>query len=199
VITLQWLRSGSAEILRLVNLSTDPGWTNGSLGIRRRGRARLAIGARQAKQIFSILPVVWFCVLGCLTSCPSALYQPWGRTLRATVTMRIRRGAGVHGCSTGFRLQTFVIVAPSWVWPRTGRRIIFKFLSRSSATEPLLGHNSCVWVMLMAGGSGNNKGGPSPGLLVIWSVGRRPEISPARPATPEWHHAVVLYPHVAVD
>jgi branched-chain amino acid transport system permease protein len=72
-----------------------------------------------------------------------------------------------------FRLQTFVIGAAIMGIAGGLSAHYFKFLS-PDATEPLL-VTFLVWVMLMAGGSGNNKGAIV-GALAVWAIWSMTEI-----------------------
>ena len=81
-----------------------------------------------------------------------------------------------------FKLQTFVIGAALMGVAGGLSAHYFKFLS-PSATEPLL-VTFLVWVMLMAGGSGNNRGAIAGGLG-IWAIWSLTEIFTNR-LPPEW-------------
>jgi branched-chain amino acid transport system permease protein len=81
-----------------------------------------------------------------------------------------------------FRVQTFVIGCAIMGLAGALSAHYFKFLS-PSATEPLL-VTFLVWVMLMAGGSGNNKGAIA-GAILIWFIWSATEIITSR-LPPEW-------------
>ncbi len=72
-----------------------------------------------------------------------------------------------------FRLQTFVIGAALMGIAGALSAHYFRFLS-PEATEPLL-ITFLIWVMLMAGGSGNNKGAII-GALSVWAIWSMTEI-----------------------
>jgi len=170
---------GIAEILRLVIVNES--WlTNGSLGIA--GVPRPfgdLVRGREADLLY--LAVVWFCVLGVYILCQRLYISPWGRTLRAIRDNEdSARAAGKD--VDRFRLQTFVIGCAIMGLAGGLSAHYFKFLS-PSATEPLL-VTFLVWVMLMAGGSGNNKGAIA-GALVIWFLWSATEIFTSR-LPPEW-------------
>jgi branched-chain amino acid transport system permease protein len=107
--------------------------------------------------------------------------SPWGRTLRAIRDNEdSARAAGKD--VDWFRLQTFVIGCAIMGLAGALSAHYFKFLS-PSATEPLL-VTFLVWVMLMAGGSGNNKGAIA-GAILIWFIWSATEILTGR-LPPEW-------------
>lgn len=170
---------GIAEILRLVIVNES--WlTNGSLGIA--GVPRPfgdLVRGREADLLY--LAVVWFCVLCVYILCQRLYVSPWGRTLRAIRDNEdSARAAGKD--VNRFRLQTFVIGCAIMGLAGGLSAHYFKFLS-PSATEPLL-VTFLVWVMLMAGGSGNNKGAIA-GAIVIWFLWSATEIFTSR-LPPEW-------------
>lgn len=158
---------GIAEILRLVIVNES--WiTNGSLGIS--GIPRPFDGMVQGRPAdFIFLASVWLVVLIVYIISARLNDSPWGRTLRAIRDNDASaRAAGKD--VDWFKLQTFVIGAAIMGVAGGLSAHYFKFLS-PSATEPLL-VTFLVWVMLMAGGSGNNKGAIAGGLAIwaIWSV-----------------------------
>jgi branched-chain amino acid transport system permease protein len=170
---------GIAEILRLVIVNES--WlTNGSLGIA--GVPRPfgdLVQGRQADLLY--LAMVWLCVLAVYILCQRLYVSPWGRTLRAIRDNEdSARAAGKD--VDWFRLQTFVIGCAIMGLAGALSAHYFKFLS-PSATEPLL-VTFLVWVMLMAGGSGNNKGAIV-GALAIWFIWSATEIVTSR-LPPEW-------------
>lgn len=158
---------GIAEILRLVIVNES--WlTNGSLGIANIPRPFGALVQGRAAD-FVFLGVVWAVVLIVYAMSARLHDSPWGRTLRAIRdNEHAARAAGKD--VDWFRLQTFVIGAAVMGVAGGLSAHYFKFLS-PSATEPLL-VTFLVWVMLMAGGSGNNRGAIAGGLGIwaIWSV-----------------------------
>jgi branched-chain amino acid transport system permease protein len=170
---------GIAEILRLVIVNES--WlTNGSLGIA--GVPRPfgdLVQGRQADLLY--LAMVWLCVLAVYILCQRLYVSPWGRTLRAIRDNEdSARAAGKD--VDWFRVQTFVIGCAIMGLAGALSAHYFKFLS-PSATEPLL-VTFLVWVMLMAGGSGNNKGAIV-GALAIWFIWSATEIVTSR-LPPEW-------------
>ncbi len=170
---------GIAEILRLVIVNEE--WiTNGSLGIS--GIPRPFDGwvqGRPADLIF--LATVWIVVLIAYLISERLHDSPWGRTLRAIRDNEdAARAAGKD--VEWLKLQTFVIGAALMGVAGGLSAHYFKFLS-PSATEPLL-VTFLVWVMLMAGGSGNNRGAIAGGLG-IWAIWSFTEIFTNR-LPPEW-------------
>ncbi|MFO1121636.1 MAG: branched-chain amino acid ABC transporter permease [Hyphomicrobiales bacterium] len=170
---------GIAEILRLVIVNEE--WlTNGSLGIS--GIPRPFGGMVQGpKGDLVFLGVVWAIVLLVYVMCQRLHDSPWGRTLRAIRDNEASaRAAGKD--VDWFRVQTFVIGCAIMGVAGGLSAHYFKFLS-PSATEPLL-VTFLVWVMLMAGGSGNNRGAVV-GALAIWGLWSMTEIFTMR-LPPEW-------------
>lgn len=170
---------GIAEILRLVIVNES--WlTNGSLGISNIPRPLDGwVSGRQSDLVF--LAVVWLIVLIVYIVGERLRDSPWGRTLRAIRDNEASaRAAGKD--VDGFRLQTFVIGAAIMGVAGGLSAHYFKFLS-PTATEPLL-VTFLVWVMLMAGGSGNNRGAIA-GALGIWAIWSFTEIATNR-LPPEW-------------
>lgn len=170
---------GIAEILRLVIVNEQ--WlTNGSLGIA--GIPRPfgdLVQGREADIVYLVM--VWLIVLVVYLLCQRLYHSPWGRILRAIRdNEHSARAAGKDVDS--FRMQTFVIGAALMGLAGALSAHYFKFLS-PSATEPLL-VTFLVWVMLMAGGSGNNRGAIL-GAIVIWFIWSATEIVSNR-LPPEW-------------
>jgi len=125
--------------------------------------------------------VVWVIVAVVYIICQRLNDSPWGRTLRAIRDNEASaRAAGKD--VDWFRLQTFVIGCAIMGVAGALSAHYFKFLS-PSATEPLL-VTFLVWVMLMAGGSGNNRGAIA-GAIAIWSLWSMTEIFTNR-LPPEW-------------
>ncbi len=155
---------GIAEILRLVIVNES--WlTNGSLGIS--GIPRPFDGWVQGRSAdFVLLGAVWLVVVIVYIISARLHDSPWGRTMRAIRDNEASaRAAGKD--VDWFRLQSFVIGAAIMGVAGGLSAHYFKFLS-PTATEPLL-VTFLVWVMLMAGGSGNNRGAIA-GALGIWAI-----------------------------
>ncbi len=170
---------GIAEILRLVIVNEE--WlTNGSLGIAGVPRPfGEYFRGREGDLVF--VAVVWLIVLFTYLLAQRLHDSPWGRTLRAIRDNEYSARAAGKDVEL-FRLQTFVIGAALMGVAGALSAHYFKFLS-PSATEPLL-VTFLVWVMLMAGGSGNNRGAIV-GALTIWFLWSATEIFTNR-LPPEW-------------
>ena len=170
---------GIAETLRLIIVNEQ--WlTNGSLGIA--GIPRPFDGMVQGRSADLVyLAVVWAIVLAVYILTQRLHDSPWGRTLRAIRDNEdSARAAGKD--VDFFRLQTFIIGAAIMGVAGGLSAHYFKFLS-PSATEPLL-VTFLVWVMLMAGGSGNNRGAIL-GAVTIWFIWSATEIFSNR-LPPDW-------------
>ena len=170
---------GIAEILRLVIVNES--WvTNGSLGISGVPRPFGEFVQGRGSDIV-LMVFVWVIVAGVYWISARLHDSPWGRTLRAIRDNEASaRAAGKD--VEWFRLQTFVIGCALMGIAGGLSAHYFKFLS-PSATEPLL-VTFLVWVMLMAGGSGNNRGAIA-GALAIWALWSMTEIFTNR-LPPEW-------------
>ena len=170
---------GIAEILRLVIVNES--WvTNGSLGISGVPRPFGEFVQGRGSDIV-LMVFVWVIVAGVYWISARLNDSPWGRTLRAIRDNESSaRAAGKD--VEWFRLQTFVIGCALMGIAGGLSAHYFKFLS-PSATEPLL-VTFLVWVMLMAGGSGNNRGAIA-GALAIWVLWSVTEIFTNR-LPPEW-------------
>ena len=170
---------GIAEILRLVIVNEE--WlTNGSLGIA--GIPRPLDGMVQGRGADLIFLVFVWAVVAIVYVIAGRLHNsPWGRALRA-IRDNEAAARAVGKDVEHFRLQTFVIGCAIMGVAGGLSAHYFKFLS-PSATEPLL-VTFLVWVMLMAGGSGNNRGAIAGGLG-IWAIWSLTEILTNR-LPPEW-------------
>lgn len=170
---------GIAEILRLVIVNED--WlTNGSLGISGIPRPFGDLVQGRASDVV-FLAVVWG-IVGLVYVISQRLYRsPWGRVLRA-IRDNEHSAQAVGKDVDRFRQQTFIIGAAIMGVGGALSAHYFKFLS-PTATEPLL-VTFLVWVMLMAGGSGNNRGAIL-GALTIWFIWSATEIVTST-LPPEW-------------
>lgn len=170
---------GIAEILRLVIVNEQ--WlTNGSLGISGVPRP-FGDWVQGRSSDVAFLGVVWVIAAVIYVITQRLHDSPWGRTMRAIRDNEASaRAAGKD--VDWFRLQAFVIGCAIMGIAGALSAHYFKFLS-PSATEPLL-VTFLVWVMLMAGGSGNNRGAIA-GALAIWFMWSATEIFTNR-LPPEW-------------
>jgi branched-chain amino acid transport system permease protein len=170
---------GIAEILRLIIVNEE--WlTNGSLGIAEIPRPLGWLSQGRGGDIV-FLAFVWVIVAIVYWLAQRLHDSPWGRTLRAIRDNEAAAQAAGKDVEF-FRLQTFVIGCAIMGVAGGLSAHYFRFLS-PSATEPLL-VSFLVWVMLMAGGSGNNRGAIAGGLL-IWAIWSVTEIFTNR-LPPEW-------------
>jgi branched-chain amino acid transport system permease protein len=170
---------GIAEILRLIIVNEER-ITNGSLGIANIPRPFDGlVQGRPADLVF--LAAVWLVVLIIYATSQRLYDSPWGRTLRA-IRDNEDAARAVGKDVEWFKLQTFVIGAALMGVAGGLSAHYFKFLS-PTATEPLV-VTFLVWVMLMAGGSGNNRGAIA-GALGIWAIWSFTEIFTNR-LPPEW-------------
>lgn len=159
---------GIAEILRLTLRNED--WlTNGVRGIPAIPRPFVEIVG--VSPLATMIVVVVFLVLVYLLM-ERARISPWGRVLRA-----IRENEPAVSASgkniARFRLESFVV--GSMVMGLAGGLYAHYvgFIS-PEAFEPLFG-TFLVWVMLIAGGAGNNKGAVL-GAFVVWALWSASEI-----------------------
>ena len=154
---------GIAEILRLV-LKNEQWLTNGSRGISDLPRP------------FEGWPTPWWqlAFLGLVAAIVLALYlliergrrAPWGRVMRA-IRENSESAAAAGKDVVKFQLEAFVL--GSMIMGLGGALMAHysKFIG-PEATEPLA-TTFLVWVMLIVGGSGNNRGAIL-GSLVIWTI-----------------------------
>jgi branched-chain amino acid transport system permease protein len=112
------------------------------------------------------LGFVWLIVLLVFIVSARLYDSPWGRSLRAIRDNEASAAAAGKDVEN-FRVQTFVIGCAVMGIAGGLSAHYFRFLS-PTATDPLL-VTFLVWVMLMIGGSGNNKGAVL-GALTIWSI-----------------------------
>lgn len=152
-----------AETLRLV-LKNEAWLTNGVQGIRDIPRPfPQAFGSFY--DVF-YLGLVALSVLVVYLASERLLRSPWGRVARA-----IREDEGV-AASVGkhvvrFKMQALVLGAMIMGLGGSLYAHYVKFIS-PDAFQPLMG-TFLVWVMLMAGGSGNNRGAIA-GAVIIWGL-----------------------------
>lgn len=153
---------GIAEIIRLV-LKNEDWLTNGVRGIAGIPRPLAALGLTSA---ISVLVVVAAFVVLTYFLVERARVSPWGRVLRA-----IRENEAAAAASgkdvARFRLEAFVVGSAIM---GLGGALYAHFIGFISpeAFRPLYG-TFLIWVMLIAGGSGNNKGALL-GTLIIWAL-----------------------------
>ncbi len=155
---------GIAEILRLV--LKNEGWlTNGVRGIAGilKPHATL-LGPGWAQLVF--LAIVLAALLLVYVTLERAHKSPWGRVLRAIrENEETAQAAGKN--VVRFRLEAFVLGSMIMGLAGAFYAHFFGFIS-PEAFEPELA-TFLVWVMLIAGGSGNNRGAIL-GAFAIWLV-----------------------------
>jgi branched-chain amino acid transport system permease protein len=157
---------GIAEVIRLL-IKNEEWLTAGTRGIPNISRP------------FETLPSPWnnLAFMGLVMALVLVIYwaverawgSPWGRALRAI------RDSDVAAAAIGkdvaqFRVEAFVLGAMVMGLGGALSAHYFKFLG-TSATEPMMA-TFLVWVMLIIGGSGNNRGAILGAALiwVIWSA-----------------------------
>jgi branched-chain amino acid transport system permease protein len=153
---------GIAEIVRLV-LKNEEWLTNGVRGVP--GIPLPTAGVAGFTQL-AYLAVVAGCVLFVYLALERARRSPWGRVLRAIrENEAAAQAAGKH--VDRFRLQAFVL-GSALMGLAGGLFAHFAgFISPEAFTPEFA--TFLVWVMLIAGGSGNNRGAIL-GAFVIWLV-----------------------------
>ena len=170
---------GISESLRLVIVNES--WlTNGSLGIAGLPRPLDDFFQGRTLDVFYLI-FVWSIVLVVYLFSQRLYDSPWGRSLRAIRDNEVS-AAAVGKDVEKFRVQTFVMGCAIMGVAGALAAHYFRFLS-PSATDPLM-ITFLVWVMLMAGGSGNNIGAIM-GALGIWTLWSATEIFTSR-LPPEW-------------
>jgi len=154
---------GIAEIIRLVLKNEDwlTGGVNGFMGIPGRFNNVIEGGSLVLYMLMvsGMVLVVWLL-------CERAYKSPWGRVSRAI--RENETAAQAMGKNTlRFRLQAFVL--GSMIMGLAGAVYAhFTGFISPEAFDPLMS-TFLIWVMLIAGGSGNNKGAVL-GAFVIWAV-----------------------------
>ena len=154
---------GIAEILRLV-VRNEAWLTGGSLGISAIQRPFDGLGPPLADLGF--LTIVLLLLAGVYLFNQHAQRSPWGRAMRA-IRDDEKAAAALGKDVDGFRLQAFALGSAVMGMGGAMTAYYFRFLS-PDATEPLL-TTFLVWVMLIAGGSGNNRGALL-GAFAVWTL-----------------------------
>ena len=155
---------GIAEIVRLI-LKNEEWLTNGVRGIAGIPKPFAGTLGSGADQLLYLALVVVL-VLAAYWASQRAYRSPWGRVLRAIREKEI--AASAMGKNTMvFRLQAFVLGSALMGLAGAVYAHFVGFIS-PEAFDPLFA-TFIVWVMLIAGGSGNNKGAIL-GAVVVWGV-----------------------------
>ena len=154
---------GIAEIVRLV-LKNEQWLTNGVRGMA--GIPKPLAGVVEGADSLLYLLLVLLAVAVVYAANERAYHSPWGRVLRAIREKEI--AASAMGKNTlKFRLQAFTLGAAVMGLAGALYAHFVGFIS-PEAFDPLFA-TFIVWVMLIAGGSGNNRGALL-GALIIWGV-----------------------------
>ena len=169
---------GIAEILRLI-LKNEAWLTNGARGISNIPRPFEGLPVPQAQ--FAFLAVILAIIATIYLLMQRGARAPWGRVMRA-VRDNDTAAQAIGKDVAQLRLQSFVLGSMIMGLGGALTAHSFKFIG-PEATEPLL-TTFLVWVMLIAGGSGNNRGAIL-GALVIWTIWSATEIFTSR-LPPEW-------------
>ncbi len=164
---------GIAEIIRL--FLKNEGWlTNGVRGIP--AIPKPLSGLTESGDALLFLLVILVFVAGTYLALERLYRSPWVRVLRAIrVNEDAVQAAGKNVLR--FRLEAFVLGS---VIMGIGGALYAHFTTfiSPSAFDPMFG-TFLVWVMLIAGGSGNNKGALL-GAVIIWGVWSGTEIFTTR-------------------
>jgi branched-chain amino acid transport system permease protein len=169
---------GIAEILRLV-LRNEAWMTNGARGIADIPRPFEGLAQPWGELCFLLL--VALIVILLYAAIERAWHSPWGRTLRAireNDEAAAAAGKDVIAC----RAQVFTLGAAVMGLAGGLMAHYFKFIG-PDATEPIL-TTFLVWVMLIVGGSGNNRGAVL-GAAVIWCMWSATELV-TQQLPPDW-------------
>jgi branched-chain amino acid transport system permease protein len=157
---------GIAEILRLI-IANEAWLTHGVRGLTGMDRPFSEFFARFGMDSsLGTLIVVAVFLVGVFFLVERARRSPWGRVLRAIRDNEPASEAAGKNVAK-FRLQAFVVGASIMGLGGALYAHYFGFLS-PEAFLPLYG-TFLIWVMLIAGGSGNNWGALL-GTVVIWSI-----------------------------
>lgn len=153
---------GIAEILRLV-VANEIWLTNGVRGMSGIERPFAALGM-DTPIGYLVLTAIFVVLVYFLVE--RARQSPWGRVLRAIRENEPATAASGKNVAR-YRLEAFVLGSAIMGLGGALYAHFFGFLS-PEAFLPLYG-TFLVWVMLVAGGSGNNKGALL-GALVVWII-----------------------------
>ena len=169
---------GIAEILRLF-FKNEAAVSNGARGIPQLPKPFEQLPQPWEQLAFLALVIVIVAVLyGALER---ALNSPWGRMMKA-IRENERAAAAMGKNIERRRLEAFVLGAMIMGLGGALMAHSFKFIG-PEATEPLM-TTFLVWVMLIAGGSGNNRGAII-GAVGIWAIWSLTEIMTSG-LPPEW-------------
>jgi branched-chain amino acid transport system permease protein len=154
---------GIAEILRLI-LKNEMDWTNGARGISNIPKPFESLGGINGSLAFLVLVVAILAFVYYMLE--RGQHSPWGRIMRAIRDNELAARASGKNVEQK-RLEAFIIGSSIMGLGGALSAHYFKFIGLE-ATEPLL-TTFMVWVMMIVGGSGNNRG-VMLGALIIWSL-----------------------------
>ncbi|HET6157138.1 MAG TPA: branched-chain amino acid ABC transporter permease [Dongiaceae bacterium] len=154
---------GIAEVIRLV-IKNEEWLTSGTRGIPNIARPFEELPSPWSSLAFMALVLVLVAII--YWAAERAWASPWGRTMRAIRDSDVA-AAAIGKDVTQFRVEAFVFGAMIMGLAGALSAHYFKFLG-TSATEPMMA-TFLVWVMLIVGGSGNNRGAIL-GAAVIWVI-----------------------------
>ena len=157
---------GIAEVIRLV-IKNEEWLTAGTRGIPNISRPFEELPAPWNSVAFLALVIALVAII--YWAAERAWISPWGRTMRAIRDSDVA-AAAIGKDVTQFRVEAFALGAMVMGLAGALSAHYFKFLG-TSATEPMM-VTFLVWVMLIVGGSGNNRGAILGAALiwVIWSA-----------------------------
>jgi branched-chain amino acid transport system permease protein len=169
---------GIAEIIRLV-LKNEEWLTNGVRGITTIPRPFVGETALVSELSYLAMTLAILLVLYALLE--AALNSPWGRMMRAIRDSETTAAAAGKNVEAR-RLEAFVLGS---MLMGLGGALFAHYLRYigPEATEPLM-TTFLVWVMLIAGGSGNNRGAIL-GAFVVWVIWSATELI-TRQLPAEW-------------
>jgi len=154
---------GIAEILRLVVRNED--WlTGGPIGVSNIPQPLSDVGGQW--QPFLFFGLLLLIVLAVYWLAERAIRSPWGRVQRA-IRENEAAAAAMGKDVRAFRIQSFVLGAAFMGLGGAMLASFNRFMS-PEAVDPLV-VTFLVWVMLIAGGSGNNRGAIL-GAFLIWAI-----------------------------
>lgn len=161
---------GIAEILRLV-LKNEQQLTGGAMGLS--GVPRPFEDLARPYDELAFLGLVAALVLAIYWALERARRAPWGRVLRA---IRDNEGSAEAAGkdAMAFKLEAFVLGGAIMGVAGAVYAHYVKFIG-PEAFEPLMS-TFIVWVMLVAGGSGNNRGAIL-GAVLIWALWSATEVA----------------------
>ena len=169
---------GVAEIFRLV-LKNESWATNGPRGISNIPRPFESFSQPWSQLAF--LGVIMLILLLVYLVAERGYLAPWGRVMRA-IRDNDAAALAIGKNVDGFRLQAFVFGCAFMGLGGALSAHFFKFIG-PEATEPLMA-TFLVWVMLIVGGSGNNRGAIL-GPMAIWAIWSATELITSQ-LPPDW-------------